>query len=110
MKHLFSAVAMLLFAISTQAAPLWLRYPSISPDGKTIALAYKGSIYTVAATGGTATRITPMANYNTSPIWSPDSKTIAYASNRYGNFDIFTISAKGGTPNRVTTFSGADSP
>ena len=58
MKHLFSAVAMLLFAISTQAAPLWLRYPSISPDGKTIAFAYKGSIYTVATTGGTATRIT----------------------------------------------------
>ncbi|MBO5464707.1 MAG: PD40 domain-containing protein [Alistipes sp.] len=110
MKHLFSFAAILLFAISAQASPLWLRYPSISPDGKTIAFAYKGSIYTVATTGGVATRITPMANYDTSPIWSPDSKTIAYASNRYGNFDIFTISAKGGTPTRVTTFSGADSP
>ena len=65
MKHLFSFAAILLFAISAQASPLWLRYPSISPDGKTIAFAYKGSIYTVATTGGVATRITPMANYDT---------------------------------------------
>ena len=110
MKRLFSLAAMVLFAISAQAAPLWLRYPAISPDGKTIAFTYKGSIYTVSAEGGVATRLTPAANYDLSPIWSPDSKTVAYASNRYGNFDIFTISAKGGSPKRVTTYSGADSP
>jgi len=33
-----------------------LRYPSISPDGKTIVFTYKGDLYRVAAAGGTAIR------------------------------------------------------
>ena len=41
-----------------QAAPSWLRYPAISPDGKTIAFVFKGDIYTVEATGGTARALT----------------------------------------------------
>ena len=32
----------------------WMRYPAISPDGKTIAFTYKGDIYKVSSAGGTA--------------------------------------------------------
>ena len=48
--------ALLLSATLTAVAqerPLWLRYPAISPDGKTIAFAYQGDIYTVPTSGGT---------------------------------------------------------
>ena len=110
MKHFLTLVAFVAMAFTSEAAPLWLRYPTISPDGTTIAFTYKGSIYTVPATGGTATRITPTDNYDLHPVWSPDSKSLAYASDRYGNFDIFTISAKGGSPKRVTTHSASDTP
>ena len=105
---------MLLFAatsaLAKDEAPLWMRHPSISPDGKTIAFAYKGDIYTVAATGGKATQLTTNPAYDYMPVWSPDSKNIAFASDRYGNFDIFTMPAEGGTPKRITTNSVSEQP
>jgi len=90
--------------------PLWLRYPALSPDGKQIAFSYKGDIYTVPATGGEAKQITMHVAYDYMPVWSPDSKQIAFASFRFGNFDIFITSANGGNANRLTTFSGPESP
>lgn len=88
-----------------QESPLWLRYPSISPDGKTIAFTYKGDIYTVPTSGGKATPITTNPAYDYNPVWSPDGKTIAFNSDRYGNFDVFVVPAAGGIPVRLTTNS-----
>ncbi|MBR4995549.1 MAG: PD40 domain-containing protein [Alistipes sp.] len=111
MKKLSVLLITIVCAVSAAAAtPLWMRYPAISPDGSTIAFTYKGNIYAVSAQGGEARRITPAENYDYAPVWSPDSKSIAYASNRYGNFDIFTISKSGGTPKRVTTHSASEIP
>ncbi|MDR1633079.1 MAG: peptidase S41 [Dysgonamonadaceae bacterium] len=90
--------------------PLWLRYPALSPDGRQIAFSYKGDIYTVPAAGGEAKQITVHIAHDYMPVWSPDSKTIAFASARFGNFDIFLVPANGGNTNRLTTFSGAESP
>ncbi|HEX8460473.1 MAG TPA: S41 family peptidase, partial [Segetibacter sp.] len=44
------------------------------------------------------------------PVWSHDGKSIAFASDRYGNFDVFTMPATGGTPVRLTFNSAADYP
>ena len=38
--------------------PSWLRYPAISPDGKTIVFAYKGDLYRVPSDGGVAVPLT----------------------------------------------------
>lgn len=98
-------------AIGTISAnPLWLRYPSISPDGSQIAFSYKGDIYIVSSKGGEARQLTMHEAYDYMPVWSPDSKTVAFASNRFGNFDIYTIPLNGGTAKRVTTFSGSEVP
>ena len=41
-------------SVSAQDAPLWLRYPAISPDGRTVLFEYKGDIWSVPAAGGDA--------------------------------------------------------
>jgi Tol biopolymer transport system component/C-terminal processing protease CtpA/Prc len=44
------------------------------------------------------------------PVWSNDGKQIAFASDRYGNFDIFVIPAEGGEAKRLTYYSTPEYP
>lgn len=90
--------------------PLWMRDVRISPNGTEIAFCYKGDIYKVPATGGTAIQLTTQDSYECTPIWSPDGKQIAFASDRYGNFDIFMMSSGGGNAQRLTTHSANELP
>lgn len=111
MKKLLTCLALSFVAASSYAAtPLWLRDVQISPDGTEIAFCYKGDIYKVPANGGTATQLTTQASYECSPIWSPDSKQIAFASDRNGNFDLFVMSADGGAARRLATHSASEIP
>lgn len=111
MKKLLTCLALSFVAASSYAAtPLWLRDVQISPNGTEIAFCYKGDIYKVPANGGTATQLTTQASYECSPIWSPDSKQIAFASDRNGNFDLFVMSADGGAARRLTTHSASEIP
>ena len=112
MRKLFMSAAALLFAgaLWAQEGPLWMRHCAISPDGTTIAFTYKGDIFTVPVSGGKATQITTNPAFDTTPIWSPDSKQIAFASDRMGSLDVFIVSKEGGEPRRLTTFSGSETP
>ncbi|NLU92492.1 S41 family peptidase [Chitinophaga sp. Ak27] len=112
MKRLLSSCAALLLAAMSHAQEnaLWLRNPSISPDGKTIAFGYKGDIYRVDANGGVAVPLTIHEAHDMMPVWSHDGKYIAFASDRYGNFDVFVMPATGGTPVRLTSNSAGDFP
>lgn len=112
MKKLIFSVALLSAALSASAEehPLWMRYPAISPDGTIIAFAYKGDLYSVSVNGGEARQLTTHAAFDSHPVWSPDSKKIAFQSNREGSLDIFVIDAKGGAPTRLTTNSGSETP
>lgn len=111
MKHWLFAMATFTSIHSFgQVTPLWMRYPAISPDGSTIVFGYKGDLYRVPASGGTAVPLTISDAQDMMPVWSHDGKSIAFASDRYGNFDVFVMSAMGGAPVRVTTNSAADYP
>lgn len=90
--------------------PLWMRYCAISPDGSTIAFSYKGDLFTVPVTGGRAYQVTSNPAYDYNPVWSPDSKKIAFASDRIGSFDVFVVGKEGGEPIRLTTNTRAESP
>lgn len=100
----------LLTSVSFAQDAIWLRHPSISPDGKTIAFGYKGDIYLVNAQGGTAVPLTIHEAHDMMPVWSNDGKSIAFASDRHGNFDVFVMSVNGGNPTRLTYNSAADYP
>ena len=111
MRYLLTLTLGFLFLTSqAQDNPNWLRHQSISPDGSTIAFTYKGDLYTVSANGGDATQLTFHDAHDYKAIWSPDSKTIAFASDRYGNFDIFTMPADGGQATRLTYHSAGETP
>lgn len=111
MNKLFTALVLTFAATTTQAAtPLWLRDVQISPNGQEIVFCYKGDIYKVSEKGGQAIQLTTQASYECNPIWSPDGKQIAFASDRNGNLDIFIMDANGGAARRLTYNSAAETP
>ncbi len=110
-KNFLTLLASVLLATMAQAAnPLWLRDVRISPDGQKIAFTYKGDIYTVPAEGGAANRLTTQPSYESDPVWSPDSKKIAFASDRFGGADLFVMPADGGEATRLTYHSATEYP
>src|SRR5512144_1312571 len=112
MKPIFCiAFALLLFVVTFgQDNPLWLRYPAISPDGQTLLFEYKGDIWSVSSGGGNAIPLTLSESYEFAPVWSHDGKSIAFASVRYGNFDVFVMPASGGEAKRLTYHSTREVP
>lgn len=109
-KYLLLLAAVITISASAQTSPSWLRYPSISPDGKMIAFTYKGDLYKVASTGGAAIPLTLHEAHDFMPVWSHDGKWIAFASDRYGNFDIFIMPSAGGEAKRLTYYSVSELP
>jgi Tol biopolymer transport system component len=75
---------------------------AVSPDGRTLAIDLQGSIWTVPATGGRATRITDLFNDARQPAWSPDGKWIAFFAYRDGGYDIWTIAPDGSNQHKLT--------
>jgi len=106
----FILAALLSTLANCQENPLWLRRPAISPDGQTILFTYKGDIYSVPASGGTTTPLTMSESYEYAPVWSHDGKSIAFASDRYGNFDVYVMPASGGEAKRLTFHSNREVP
>jgi len=113
-KYFLYVIIPILVLVSSFSAQknssLWLRYPSVSPDGKTIVFCFKGDIYKVETQGGAAAPITLSDGHDFMPVWSADSKWIAFASDRNGNFDVYVVSSEGGLAKRVTYHSANDFP
>ena len=111
-KHLF--ISVIIFSIiggqsifSQEDSPL-VRFPSVNFNGSKIAFSFQGDIWTVNADGSQPTRLTIHEGYEGYPKWSPDGKSIAFTSDRFGNNDIFIIPATGGLPVRLTFHSSSD--
>ncbi len=107
---LFFICPALLFAGQNGTHPEWLRHPAISPDGQWIAFEYKGDIFKVPVAGGSAIPLTMTPDYESYPVWNHNGKYIAFASDRYGNFDVYVMPSSGGTAVRLTYNSAADIP
>jgi Tol biopolymer transport system component len=97
-------------ARATAEPARYMRHPALSPDRASVAFSYRGDIWRVAAAGGRAERLTvhPARDYR--PVWSPDGRQIAFASDRDGETDIYLMPASGGPARRLTYQSGGDFP
>ncbi|MBK6304549.1 MAG: PD40 domain-containing protein [Gemmatimonadetes bacterium] len=67
----------------------------MSPDGARLVVDLLGDIYTVPATGGSATRLTSGMAHDAQPRWSPDGKRIAFISDRSGGNNLWVMAADG---------------
>lgn len=95
-------------------APPRAVFPFLTPPVRAalqyIAFVYGGQIWRVPAGGGEALPLTSALFYATQPVWSADSRLIAFASMRHGNADVFVMPAAGGDIRRLTFHSGKDTP
>jgi len=93
-----------LFAIATptfaQDESRLLRFPTIHGDN--VAFSYAGNLYTVAANGGVARRLTSHDGYEMFARYSPDGKWLAFTGQYDGNTEVYLMPADGGVPKRLT--------
>ena len=85
-----------------------LRFPSLTPDGKTCVFAWRGDIWKAPVSGGAATRLTIHEAQDTKPRVSSDGKWIAFSSKRSGNYDVFVMPIDGGEPKQITFHSSSE--
>ncbi len=102
LKRLLVFVAMLLHTGLLVGQNPLLRYPDLHPEGKAIAFAFQGDIWTMEIPEGTPRRLTVHAAYESHPMWARDGQQLAFVSDRFGNGDIFVMPATGGTATRLT--------
>lgn len=77
-----------------------LRFPAI--HGNQIVFSYAGDLYTVAATGGTARKLTNDQGYEMFARFSPDGKWLAFTGQYDGNTEVYVMPSEGGEPRRLT--------
>jgi tricorn protease len=108
----WSILSLILMSIApTFGAEVFLpRYPALSPDGQTVVFCFQGDLWSVSSEGGQARRLTAHEAYDAYPVFSPDGGQLAFASNRYGDEDIFLMPIQGGAPTRLTYASSTDRP
>ncbi|MDQ3800364.1 MAG: PDZ domain-containing protein [Acidobacteriota bacterium] len=91
---------------STTNAPLLIGRVALNQTH--IAFTYAGKIWLVERSGGAARRLTNMPNDETSPIFSPDGKRIAFSRFNGGDWDVYVMPADGGGEARRVTLMPED--
>ncbi len=82
--------------------------PSISPDGREIAVVSGGDIWTVQAAGGEARLLVSHEANESRPLYSPDGTRLAFVSERSGDGDIYVLTLASGALKQITFGDGVD--
>lgn len=84
----------------------WVAYTVSTPDLEANRSA--SDIWLVPTSGGDPVQLT-QSGHDSSPVWSPDGKTIAFLSSRSGTSQVYLLSMEGGEAQQFTHLStGAD--
>ena len=99
----------LLFSLSAFITPIFaidnadtrmLSQPAISANN--IAFIYAEDLWVAKSDGSQPKRLTVDRGIESSPVFSPDGKTIAFSAQYDGNTDVYVIPVEGGVPKRLT--------
>lgn len=99
-------LALLAPSSDARAETRLLTQPAISAEH--LAFIYAGDLFVSDLNGGNVERLTSDDGVESSPVFSPDGKTIAFSAQYDGNVDVFTVPVSGGAPTRLTFHPGAD--
>ena len=81
---------------------------NISPSGARLVVSARGEIFSVPGEKGIKRNLTGTSGvHERNPVWSPDGKTIAYISDKTGEFEIYLQDAEG-LKDPVQLTKGAD--
>ena len=80
----------------------------LSPSGVRAVLEARGNVFTVPAEHGSIRTLTTDNSgvHELNPTWSPDGKSIAYLSDKTGEYEVYVRQQMGGEENRITTDGG----
>ena len=78
----------------------YIRFPTINAD--TVVFGYEDDLWSVAADGGTAIRLTAGVAEARNPRFSPNGEWIAYGGSEEGPQEVFVMPAGGGDAVRLT--------
>jgi len=82
---------------------------ALSPDGKKVAFVARGEVWAASAKdGGDAVRITNTSGAEAEVMWSPDSKTIVYTSDRNGARHLYQYEFAGERETELTSGNASD--
>jgi len=84
-----------------------IQWASVSPTGKRAVFEARGDIFTVPAENGAVVNVTRSSGVSERyPRWSPDGKTVAYWSDRSGEYELTLRPADGSGPEKTVTALG----
>src|SRR5919107_6143494 len=91
------------FTFAQQAIDRPMLISRVALNQTEVAFTYSGKIWLVDRNGGAAKRLTSTPNDETSPVFSPDGKRIAFSRSNGNDWDVFIAAADGsGEATRVT--------
>ncbi|MGZ3833216.1 MAG: S41 family peptidase [Mucilaginibacter sp.] len=115
MKKFGLAIAFLFFLFITKSTFVYgidtkdtrmLMQPAISADH--IAFIYAEDLWVANLDGSQPRRLTVDEGIESSPMFSPDGRLIAFSAQYDGNTDVYVIPVEGGMPKRLTFHPSAD--
>lgn len=80
----------------------------LSPNGERVVFSARGDIYTVPAEKGITRNLTSSSDaHDRAAVWSPDGKTIAYLSDKSGEYEIY-LQVQDGSSDAVKLTEGTN--
>ena len=104
-----TAFAVTAFYAQSPVALTGMRDAAFSPDGKRIAVSWLEAVWTMTPDGRDEKPVVTTRGQWVSerdPVWSPDGKSIAFAADTAGTYDLYVAPASGGAPRKVTSLDG----
>jgi peptide/nickel transport system substrate-binding protein len=103
-----AAAVLALVLVAGVVAPVRTAQAAFPGGSGKLAFVRAGDIWVADADGSNQTRLTVSPVVDRSPRWSPDGRSIAFASNRDGDFEIFVMDEQGRHQRQLTFNQGAN--